>query len=155
MGNASVSLYRPHLRSRRVGERVSVGKEGVKVAVAAAPGRHRLALLHRVKAAGYDGGRDVLAAIPAGLRRRRSCQSNECQGEQRRCRRCGQPKKPLHGALSLFTWWLYSLGSHVGCRHTRRYARMADALSTLLSVRSCSQSELPRLIRREKAPGFI
>src|ERR1700688_568821 len=83
---------------RHIGERVAVvGQERIAITVAAAPGRHRLALIHGVEAAAPHAGGDVLAAILAG--RRRCGDRDKRHREQGRGGRGGHFQKLFHVSL--------------------------------------------------------
>src|SRR5882757_9060555 len=78
---------------------VAVVQERIAKTIAAAAGRHRLTLLHGVKAAALHVGRDVLAAILS--RRRRRCHREKRQREKRSGRRNGHFQKLFHLLLSV------------------------------------------------------
>src|SRR5216683_2727139 len=143
-------------RLRRVGEGVPRGKERVAEAVAAAPGRHGVALLHGVEAAGGDRGGHVLAAILVrrGLCRRRD--RHEGRGGQRDRGRRSQFQKMLHLALSSLLC-VAAFRPRVDLVRARRARRacMPDALSHLLFVRTRLQSYACSLSQRVRVPKVV
>jgi hypothetical protein len=75
----------------------AVGQKRIPVAIAAASGGHRLALLQGGEAAAPHSGGDVLAAILSCGSRRRHRGKGQC--EQRRGRCCGDLQKLFHVVL--------------------------------------------------------
>ena len=89
---------------RRVGEGTpGIAEEWIPVTIAAATGRHILALSQGLEAAGHHGRSHVLTA--KFTRRSRRCHRDEGQRAQRRDRRNAGFQKLFHVGLAVLVYW--------------------------------------------------